>query len=276
MTPPVAVGIVARPDSERAHALAVELASDIDGEAVVSFDERTATAIDRPGRPIEQLDECDLVVCLGGDGTVLHVVGAVGSTPVVGVDFGAVGHLAAVEPTDARATIQHLVRQCRRGTLEPTTRHRLVARGDGWTLGPALNEVLLQGPRRGPAGGVELAVDVDGATCTETTAEGVIVATPTGSTAYNLSDGGPIVDPVVDAICLTPISDRRRTPAIVVRDEATITASVDGPETALVIADGTDRQELDLPTTVTLERAGEPARLVDTRAPLADAVETLR
>lgn len=277
MASAVAVGLVAKPNHDRAQALAAEIAARLANENVtIAADETTAPVLDRSGRPIEELATCDLVVSLGGDGTLLYVVRAVGSTPVVGVDLGQVGLLASVDPREAIETVSNLVRACRNGTLETRTRQRVVASGAGWTLEPALNEVLVQGPRRGPAGGLSLSVTIDDSAPIETIAEGILVATPAGATAYNLSEGGPFVHPEADVLVLTPMSDRDRMRPIVLDRSATVTVTVGDAESALVIADGADRQTLDAPATLTIEAASEPARIAGPATDFVDAIASLR
>lgn len=277
MASAVTVGLVAKPDHDRAHALASEIVARLANQDVtITADETTAAALGRPGAPVEALANCDLVVALGGDGTLLYVVRAVGSTPVVGVDLGQVGLLASVDPREAVETVARLVRACRNGTLETRARQRVVASGDGWTLEPALNEVLVQGPRRGPAGGLSLSVRIDDSAPLETTAEGILVATAAGATAYNLSEGGPFVHPGADVLVLTPMSDRDRGRPIVLDRSATVTVTADDVEAALVIADGADRQDLDTPATLTIESASEPARLAGPPTDFVDAIASLR
>lgn len=277
MAPACTVGLVAKPDHERARTIAAEIATRLDdADVATTVEATTADALGRTGRPIEALAACDLVVSLGGDGTLLYAVRAVGATPVVGVDLGKVGLLAAVDPDEAVETVMGLVRACQDGTMETQARQRVVASGDGWALDPALNEVLVQGPRRGPAGGVTLSVTIDESAPLETTAEGVLVATPAGSTAYNLSEGGPFVHPEADVMVLTPMSDRGRERPVVLDGSATVSVTVEGPESALIIADGADRRSVDVPATITIETASEPARLAGPPTDFVDALASIR
>lgn len=156
--------------------------------------------------PADKLaDGLDLAVSLGGDGTMLHTVDLVAesSVPVLGVNIGNLGYLTEVEPADLEVALDRFFqRECQ---LE----HRMTlavevnGRGTGHTR-TALNEAVLQKSASGHT--VRLAISVNGEEFFTCAADGFIVATPTGSTAYNLSARGPIVSPRHRAIVLTPVS----------------------------------------------------------------------
>ena len=146
----------------------------------------------------------DLVVVLGGDGTMLGVMRAFAAVPVpvLGVHFGQVGFLASTTARRFQETIEGVL--AGNGFLED--RMRLVAEWevDGQARrGIALNDVVLQ---RGTRQGLLTAkLHVDDVWVTNYRADGVVVATPSGSTAYSLSAGGPILEPAVDGLVVTPI-----------------------------------------------------------------------
>jgi NAD+ kinase len=189
------------------------------------------------------------------------------------VNLGEVGFLNAVPPEDAVDAVVGEVEQYREtGRVPARELSRLAVSGPDWTLPPALNEVVVQGERRGPGAGVEYAVRVDGSLYTGGQSDGLLVATPTGSTAYNLSEGGPLVHPGVDATVVTEMVARDPMPPLLVAQEATITVSVEGGTTAYAIADGRTRRQLEPPATVTVERAAEPVRVA---GPSVDFFEAL-
>jgi NAD+ kinase len=153
----------------------------------------------------------DLVIAFGGDGTLLNAASAIAhspdDTPILGVNLGRLGFLAEVGRADLTATLEALlagrfttetrlvlsgvVRPGSRSPTQPVTRL-------------ALNDVVVT---RGPLSRmIEIDAAVDGRPVSHVKADGLIVATATGSTAYNLSAGGPIVHPTVDALVLTPIA----------------------------------------------------------------------
>ncbi|WP_290815997.1 NAD(+)/NADH kinase [Halovivax sp.] len=272
-----AVGIVAKRGSDRAVSLADRLASELAADDVVTrVDEATARALGRPGRPVAELASCDLVVTVGGDGTFLFVVREVGDTPIVGVNLGEVGFLTAVDPDEATSIVPSLLERLREDSIDGRRIDRVVASGADWELVPALNEVVVQGPQRGPAADATVEIGVDGDRYLSTPADGAIVATPTGSTAYNLSEGGPLVRPGADALVVSPMAPTEGMPPLVVDADATVAVTLDGCESGVAIADGRTTVELEPPQTVTVERADDPAVVAGPRVDFFAALEKLR
>jgi NAD+ kinase len=149
-------------------------------------------------------ERADLYVVLGGDGAILAVARALHEAPVpiLGVNFGRVGFLAATPATRWQESLEAVLA----GTSLPEPRMRLVAEIgslDGGARAVALNEVVLQ--RGAHQSMLTIALSVGGAWVTNYRADGLIVATPSGSTAYSLSAGGPILAPAVPGIVVTPI-----------------------------------------------------------------------
>ncbi|ELZ54095.1 MULTISPECIES: NAD(+)/NADH kinase [Halorubrum] len=269
------VGIVARKGSERAASLAATLRDVVaDAGEAVWLDEETAAALDAgdDARPVDAFGDCDLVVAVGGDGTFLFVARNAGDTPIVGVNLGEVGFLNAVPPGDAAAALRAEIRSFRDGGLDVREAPRLTASADDWTSTPAANEVVVQGDRRGPGGGIEYEVRVDGSRYAGGHADGVLVATPTGSTAYNLSERGPLVHPDVDGIVVNEMVAEEGMPPLVVDTDATVTVSISGEAGATVVSDGRDTASLDGPVEVTVERTAPPIRVA---GPPSDFFEAL-
>jgi NAD+ kinase len=259
------VGIVAQRENEDAAALASDVSDALEavnGDVEVWLDEATAGALDASGMPTAAFDACDLVVSIGGDGTFLYAAHGAGSVPVLGVNLGEVGFLNAVAPGDAVGAVRREVRRFREdGAVRSTPVPRVVASGDGWTLSPALNEVVVHGAQRGHGQGVTVDVTVDGDRYAATHADGVLVATPTGSTAYNLSEDGPLVRPGADALVVTLMSPRDSMPPLVVDADATVTVAVSDAAAGEVISDAKEREPVQPPAEVTVTRAAEPARV---------------
>jgi NAD+ kinase len=271
------VGIVAGRGNSRAAYLAEDLRAALDADAVdVSLDEATAATLDVEGTPVESFADADLVVSIGGDGTFLFAARAAGTTPVLGVNLGEVGFLNAVPPDEAVDVVTEVVERAREtGSVPGRTVDRLRAGGDGWRLPPALNEVVVQGPRRGRGGGIEYSVRVDGSLFAGGSADGVLVATPTGSTAYNLSEGGPLVHPGVEGLVVTEMVAADAMPPLVVPPDATVTVDLTGPETAVVVGDGRTRERISPPTRVEVRTADEPATIAGPRSDFFEALGKL-
>jgi NAD+ kinase len=253
------LGIVAQRDNPRAAALAGDIRDAVDVGVVV--DDATAEAIDAPGVPVEEMRDRDLVVSIGGDGTFLFVARNAGATPVMGVNLGEVGFLNVTAPEAAVAAVRRAVEQYERDALPIQDLPRVRASGDGWSLPPALNEVVVMGDRRGPGGGAEVEVRVDGSLYSGGAADGVLVATPTGSTAYNLSEGGPLVHPAAAGLVVTEMCARGGMPPLVVGPDSEVVVRVDGPDRGLVVSDGRRVREVRPPTDVTVRRSETPVRI---------------
>jgi NAD+ kinase len=263
------VGIVAQWDNPRAASLAGDVATEVrDGDVDVVVDEATgdhllATTDDEPvATAVDEMSACDLVVSIGGDGTFLFTARGAGTTPLVGVNLGEVGFLTAVPPEAAVDTVDDLVAtSLSTGRLDTRALSRVQAGGDDWTVPPALNEVGVLGPQRGHGQGIDLEVRVDGDLYTSGHADGVLVATPTGSTAYNLSEGGPLVHPAVDGLVVTVMAGRSRMPPLVTPVDGEITVRVSGAPEAVVVSDGRVGETITPPQTVRLRRAAEPVHV---------------
>jgi NAD+ kinase len=270
------VGIVAQRENRRATSLAGRLGVRLrEADVDVVFDQTTAGVLDGgdgqwaaadtdppTGVDVDEMETCDLVVSIGGDGTFLFAARGAGSTPIIGVNLGEVGFLNAVSPTDAIDAVVAEVRHVREnGGARTTDMARLAASGDGWSLAPAINEVLVHGPRRGHGGGAEFEVRVDGSLYTSGHADGVLVATPTGSTAYNLSEDGPLVHPGVDGLVVSEMAGEEAMPPLVVGADSELTVRIEGVGDVVVVSDGRARRRVDPPERVTLTRADEPVRI---------------
>jgi len=156
--------------------------------------------------PDEPADGCELVVVLGGDGTILRGAELIRGTqaPLLGVNLGHVGFLAESERDDLAATAQRVVDRDydveERMTLDIVIRRGSEVLHRCW----ALNEATVEKAARERM--LEVVVEVDDRPLSRFGADGVVMATPTGSTAYSFSAGGPVVWPEVDALLLVPIS----------------------------------------------------------------------
>lgn len=178
----------------------------------------------------------DAVAAIGGDGTVLRAVRLAlpAGLPVLGINTGRLGFLAEGEPEEAARIVERLAT----GDYRITERMTLSARTEGGEAA-GLNDVVMEKTESQKT--VSLAVSVDGEEFTTYRADGLVAATPTGSTAYNLSAGGPLVDPALDALVLTPVAPHtlfsrtlvfppHRILRFEVRDQQPVGVTVDGNE----------------------------------------------
>jgi NAD+ kinase len=266
------VGIVAQRDNDRAMALASTLAGRLRSvSAAVAVDETTGAALSDheawdaavpEALPVDEMRDCDLVVSIGGDGTFLYAARGAGSTPILGVNLGEVGFLNAIAPEEAVETVVAEVEHVQKtGSARTRAMPRLRASGDGWELSPALNEVVVQGGHRGGGGGGHFEVHIDGSLYTEGHSDGILVATPTGSTAYNLSEGGPLVHPAVGGLVVTGMAQDDGMPPLVVGADSDVTVTLRDAAAGVAVSDGRRRAEITPPTEVHLSRANEPIRL---------------
>ena len=207
--------------------------------------------------------ELDVILSLGGDGTLLRAarIGCQRGIPILGLNLGTLGFLAAAGPEQAEDALGRLVR--RQYTVEK--RLALSARiGDDGPQALAVNDVVIH--KGGVARVIRLSVAVDGEQVGTYSADGIIVASPTGSTAYSLSAGGPIVTPNVDCFVITPISPHTlAVRPLVVPATATVAIRVldpvPDPDELLVSIDGQRGAHLKPRQDVTVVRAGQQVLL---------------
>jgi NAD+ kinase len=204
----------------------------------------------------------DLVVAVGGDGTFLrgaHVADAI-HAPVVGVKVGRLGFLTEVEPDEAPALIMAALR----GEAPVDERLAVLAEpldGAPFEVQWGMNEVMVE--KRARHRLVRLRLTVDGAYVTTLSADGVIVATPTGSTAYSFSASGPIVSPTAEALVVTAVAPHMVFDRSIVLDAGqTVELEVVGEEPGLLSADGRDTIELPVGARVRIRAAERRARFV--------------
>ena len=153
--------------------------------------------------PLEEAP--DLVIVLGGDGSILAAVHAFGRAPIpiLGVNFGRVGFLASVPAADWRVSLEDVLSG--QAIIEPRTRLsvELIAAGGGVASDVALNDIVLS--RGSFQGMLSVSMEVDGYWVSDYRADGLIVATASGSTAHSLAAGGPILSPTMGGLVVTPI-----------------------------------------------------------------------
>jgi NAD+ kinase len=267
------VGIVAKSHLKAATPHLVDIGAWLEARGVRAIFE-TATAALMPPAPVRSVADrhalvrdVGLVVVLGGDGTLLAMADAIGeagaSVPILGVNFGSLGFLTEVTLPELYPSLDAAL------AGHAHIEERMMLRSTTWRSGKviadqiALNDVVITKAARSRM--IELAVSFGDEFVTRVKADGLIVASPTGSTAYNLAAGGPIVQPNMDALLLTPIAPHtltnrpivipaasavRVTPVMVERDEVYVTF------------DGQTGFQLEAGDEIQICRAEQPLRLV--------------
>ena len=205
----------------------------------------------------------DIVLSFGGDGTLLRTAHRTGpnGTPLLGVNIGRLGFLADIEIGQIHDAIDALEAGDYR-TEERLALQADLESGSGLDTEWALNEFVLD--RSGAAGLIEIEVAVDGTPLNTYWADGLIISTPTGSTAYSLSTGGPIITPGVDAVILTPIAPHTLTVRpITLPADATITCQVcENDQPYVFAADGQSTMFDEHNLEFSVERADHTVNLV--------------
>jgi NAD+ kinase len=255
-------------EREQAHALAREAATTLTASGhevrLLKADAEAARLEAYGFDAAELLDGLDVAVSLGGDGTMLRTLDLVGpgGVPVLGVNVGQLGYLTEVDPAGMSDALTRIL--AGEYTIEERMMLQIVvdsATWDGPTEVAAFNEAVLEKTPIGHT--VRLAVDVDGEFFTTYAADGLIVATPTGSTAYSFSARGPIVEPTHRALVLTPVSphmlfDR----ALVLAPDSDLKLTVAGQRPATLSIDGRTLGTLEEGDAITCTAAARSARLV--------------
>ncbi len=202
------IGAIGRPGHNGAVETLQRLITFLEGKGrKVVLDDLTAGMMQLPKAravPVEELaGHCDLVIVVGGDGSLLHVAQHVFNTPVIGVNRGRLGFLTDVLPDELEQRIGAVLD----GKFVSEDRFLLDAEviraGSSQAAGRALNDVVLHPGKAAQMISFELFID--GQFVYSQESDGLIVATPTGSTAYALSAGGPIMHPRLDALVLVPM-----------------------------------------------------------------------
>ncbi len=197
------IGIIARFDVAEAVEIAERVASFLLNRGVeITVDLKLTEELPRLreyGEDIRNM-EADMILTIGGDGTILRTRSLLEDKeiPILGINMGTVGFLTEVDPENVFSALEAVLR----GEYSVEKRTLLSVYHNG-ELPSALNEVVLM--TRRPAKMLHIEISVDDEVVEELRADGIIIATPSGSTAYSMSAGGPIVDPRVEAFLIVPI-----------------------------------------------------------------------
>lgn len=239
--------LVLHPSRPEAHDWAAKVVRDLNSRMIDVFT-ASEIAIDGAKRKTEQelknsVRDSELVLVLGGDGTILRgtEIAHGSDVPVLGVNLGHVGFLAQIQRPSIESLVdaidKKLYKTERRMTLSYKIERKGALVGEGW----ALNEVAIE---RNTESMIELFVQIDHRPLSRWGCDGVICATPTGSTAYAFSAGGPVVWPDVEALVLLPLAAHALfSDPMVVSPESEIAIDVES-DTGVISADGLRKFQL--------------------------------
>ena len=223
---------------------------------------RSAQTAGRLKRREACLEGADMLVALGGDGTILAAARAVGrrGTPILGVNLGRLGFLAELAPGEIVRVVGDIL--AGRYVVDERLVIEVRTTADPARVFPAMNDIVLDKSRSSRV--IDIETHVDGAFAVTYRGDGVIVSTPTGSTAYALSNGGPIVTPGSDVIGITPISPHSLSgrPLIIPASSVIRIVAHSESDEILLAADGQEVAILTPPAEITLRKAGYTVRLV--------------
>jgi NAD+ kinase len=274
------VGIVAKPDAPRAQGVILQLLPWLAarGRAVV-FEKETAdlvpVVVGASASKAELPGQVDLLIVLGGDGTLLSMARAVGDlgVPLLGVNLGGLGFLTTTTLEEMFPALEAYLEDRMAIEERMLLAARVIRNGQPLCEYAALNDVVIT--KSAMSRIIDLSVSVEGRYATAYRADGLIISTPTGSTAYSLSAGGPILFPTMDAVVLTTICSHTLTNRpIVVPGTDRIEVTLLADQEVMATMDGQVGVGLREGDTVEIRKAASRIRLV--RFPQKDFFSVLR
>jgi NAD+ kinase len=267
------VGIVAKSHLKAATPHLIEIGAWLEARGVEPVYETATAALMMPkgaGRVADKpalAGSVDMVVVLGGDGTLLSMadcIGAAGSgIPMLGVNFGSLGFLTEVTLPELYPALDCALAGSAPIEERMMLRSATFRRGSAFAVHIALNDVVVTKGARSRM--IDLSVSVGDEFVTRVKADGLIVATPTGSTAYNLAAGGPIVQPAVDALLVTPIAPHTLTNRPIVIPAASsvrVQPLIEDRDLVYVTFDGQAGFQLEAGDDIRIGRAEQSLRLI--------------
>jgi NAD+ kinase len=268
------IGVFARPRLVEAGPVLRELVAWLGARGVrVVVEERTAGLMDGATAGVDVAEgravaaAADVVLVLGGDGTLLRASHLVESAtvPVVGVNFGSLGFLTEITLPELYPTLENVLSDRYEHDDRRLLRAVVKRKGEPDAVGDVLNDVVIT--KAVVSRIIELDVTVDDLFVSDFRADGLIVSSPTGSTAYNLAAGGPILHPTLSAVVLTPICPHMLTNRpLVISDEATIRVRLHSRDVEVHLTlDGQHGFPMAEGDTVTITRSPRTLRLVKAR-----------
>jgi NAD+ kinase len=239
----------------------------LEEQCTVRFDRDTAASLGEDGVALSDVD-ADVAVVIGGDGTILRTIQEMKPTvPVLGINWGEVGFLADLEPADAREFVRSLPHG-----FSVEERMRILLVKDDLPIGTALNEALIVTTR--PAKMLRFSIIVEGVVAEQFRADGLLISTPTGSTAYAMSAGGPIVDPRIQGFLLVPLAPYMLSSRPhLISENRRLEIRLESAKAAKLVVDGQQTVDLGTSSTILVKRSPVPARFVDVKRNFFEKVD---
>jgi NAD+ kinase len=256
------IGIISRCDREDVIDFVRDIVDYLNPRAVVLVDQKTAEVIHEKGTPVAKMRNkgAEFIISMGGDGTVLRGIQKMEDPlPILGINMGKIGFLVDVSPQEAKGVIDRVL-----SGFKVEERSRLSIKVNDEKMPPATNEVVIL--TASPAKMLSYKIFVDKSPLEELRADGVVFATPTGSTAYAMSAGGPILDPRVDGTVIVPLAPFKlsaRPWVVPAKSETRLELTVPKKEAVLVI-DGQYTRKINEEDVILITKAEKPARFVKT------------
>jgi len=230
------VGIIARYDKEEALTLAEKLSANLSKQGLEVYLENTLEGkVKTPAKLVPLKDmKTDFIITIGGDGTILRTCANLPKPepPILAVNMGVRGFLTEVPPTEVFASVDRILH----GEFKIEKCNKLAAIANRHPTPDALNDVVTSGGE--PSKILYMQIYRDDELIAAIEADGIIIATQTGSTGYSLSAGGPVMDPRLDAIVLTPICSLTTFRSMIFPADVKIRIAPVRPKDMLVLVDG--------------------------------------
>jgi NAD+ kinase len=262
------IGVISRPRRSNLSAVVPDLLRWLEASGLrVLYDEETASALPTPSKalPREQLaDQAEILLVLGGDGTLLAAarVAASRCIPVLPINMGSLGFLTSFTVEELYPALEETLAGRSSMSQRVMLQVELIRAGTVLDRQHVLNDAVVN--KSALARMIELELSIDGDFVCRYRADGLVLATPTGSTAYSLSAGGPIVHPSVEAFVITPICPHTLTDRpVVVRDSSCIEVKLTGNvESVFLTLDGQKGIPMQSEDCIRITRSSECLKLI--------------
>ncbi len=249
------IGILANPKLRDVDNVLAELCPVLEDRAEIVYEFELAKKLGKKGQPLEAM-EIDVLITIGGDGTILYALQRCNHV-IAGINAGQLGFLTEIPRDEITARVKRILS----GQYTVEERMRLKVMRNETRLPDCINEAVLHTSHVSKMHHFD--VLVDGKPALNVRADGLIISTPTGSTSYAMSVGGPIIDPRVDAFVLAPIAPfNLAIRPLVIPANSTVEVRHADKKRCMMVLDGQDEIRIDPEDVLRLSRSENPARFV--------------